>query len=393
VVHPSWILAGLTIAAAVPAAGQSRNIILTGAPLKRIEEPFTQISGIRELPGNKAVVADRGEQKLMMVNFGTGAVTPISRKGGGPGEYQFPASVFPGPGNETWIGDPLAGKVHVVSPDGKIPTALLPPASENGIGLSMPRGVDAAARLYFQGMPRPDAGSGAMDSVSIIRWDPKAKRVDTLGKVPSGMTVNTSGSSGNSMRVMISSKPWTAAPAWGALPDGRVAVVQPAPYRVDVIGANKMVTRGPAQPYTPIKVTAAERTAYREAQKNSSGFSISRSVGGPGGGGTSISTARPPASAQEIPDSDFPATMPPFSGQNSVQVSPEGEIWVLRTRPASDKAPKYDIFNSAGQLIGKATLKPNSSVVGFGSGVVYVARQDPEDDLRYLEVYSRKLEG
>ena len=76
-----------------------------------------------------------------------------------------------------------------------------------------------------------------------------------------------------------------------------------------------------------------------------------------------------------------------------MQVSPEGEIWVLRTRPASDKAPKYDIFNSAGQLIGKATLKPNSSVVGFGSGVVYVARQDPEDDLRYLEVYSRKLEG
>jgi hypothetical protein len=197
----------------------------TSSPLKRIENRYRS-PGFASCRA-KAVVADRGEQ-LMMVNFGTGAVTPISRKGGGPGEYQFPASVFPGPGNETWIGDPLAGKVHVVSPDGKIPTALLPPASENGIGLSMPRGVDAAARLYFQGMPRPDAGSGAMDSVSIIRWDPKAKRVDTLGKVPSGMTVNTSGSSGNSMRVMISSKPWTAAPAWGALPDGRVAVVQPA---------------------------------------------------------------------------------------------------------------------------------------------------------------------
>lgn len=376
------------MAAAVPASAQARNIVLTGAPLKSIEEPFTQISGVRELPGNKAVVADRGEQKLMMVNFGTGAVTPIGRKGGGPGEYQFPASVFPGPGNETWIGDPLAGKVHVVTPDGKIPTALLPPSSENGIGLTMPRGVDAAARLYFQGVPRPDEG-GTMDSLQILRWDPKAKRVDTLGKVFSGMTVNTSGSSGNNMRVMISTKPWTPAPAWGALPDGRVAVVQPSPYRVDVIGANKMVTRGPAQPYTPIKVTAAERAAFREAQRTSPGMAITRSVGGPGGGGTSISTARP-AAAPQTPDSDFPATMPPFSGQNAVLVSPDGEIWVLRTRPASDKAPKYDIFNGAGQRIGQATLKPNSAVVGFGSGVVYVARQDPEDDLRYLEMYARK---
>jgi len=389
VIHPSWILAGITMAVAVPASAQVRNIVLTGAPLKSIEEPFTQISGIRELPGSKAVVADRGEQKLMMVNFGTGAVTPIGRKGGGPGEYQFPASVFPGPGNQTYVGDPLAAKIHVVTPDGKVGTALLPPSSENGIGLTMPRGVDASSRLYFQGMPRPDLDSGAMDSMQILRWDPKGKRVDTLGKVFSGMTINTSGSSGNNMRVMISSKPWTAAPAWAALPDGRVAVVQPSPYRVDVIGANKMVTRGPAQPYTPIKVTAAERNAYREAQKSSSGMAITRSVGGPGGSGTSASSARP-AAAPDMPDSDFPTTMPPFSGQTSVQVSPEGEIWVLRTRPASDKAPKYDIFNSAGQLTAKATLKPNSTVVGFGSGVVYVARQDPEDDLRYLEVYSRK---
>jgi hypothetical protein len=44
-------------------------------------------------------------------------------------------------------------------------------------------------------------------------------------------------------------------------------------------------------------------------------------------------------------------------------------------------------------LVGKATLKPHSTVVGFGSGVIYVARQDPEDDLRYLEMYARKLEG
>jgi len=81
--------------------------------------------------------------------------------------------------------------------------------------------------------------------------------------------------------------------------------------------------------------------------------------------------------------------MPPFTERDAVQVTPEGEIWVLRTRAAADRTPTYDIFSNTGQLVGKATLKPNSMVVGFGTGVVYVARQDPEDDLRYLEKYAR----
>ncbi len=386
--HSCTLLVGLTVAIAMPAGAQVRNINLTGAPLKAIEEPFTQISGVRELPGNKAVVVDRGEQKIMMVNFATGGVTSIGRKGGGPGEFQFPMGIFAGPGTDSWVSDPVAAKVHVVTADGKIPNAIVPPAGENNIGMTFPRGADGAGRLYFQGMPRPDQG-GNMDSAQIVRWDRNAKRIDTLGKVATGMTINMSGSSSN-MRVMISNKPWTPSPAWVVLPDGRVAVVQPTPYRVDIIGNNKMVTQGPVQPYTPIKVTAAERDAFRKGQGSGGGVAVTRSIGG-AGGGTFTSASPAPARPPSTPDSDFPATMPPFTGQggSSVMASPGGEIWVLRTRPASDKAPSYDIFNSSGVLTGKATLKPNSAVVGFGAGVIYVARQDPEDDLRYLEKYAR----
>jgi hypothetical protein len=387
VAHTTWVLAGLAIAVALPAGAQGTNILLTGAPLKTIDEPFTAIAGVRELPGNKAVVADRGEKKIMMVDFAKGAVTSIGRNGSGPGEFQLPAAVFPGTGTDTWVADPQAGKVQVVSADGKLKDALLPPDGD-GMPLFLPRAVDAAGRFYYQAMGRPDQG-GSMDSASIIRWDRSAKRVDTLGRIPTGMSVNTSGSSGGNMRVMVTSKPWTATPVWSALPDGRVALVQPSPYRVEVLGANKAVTRGPVQPYTPIKVTAAERKAYRDALKSASPMTISRSFGSGGGGGNAVQTTSAPPSAREIPDEDFPAVMPPFSGQGSVLVSPQGEIWVLRTRPASDKTPKYDIFNSSGVLVGKATLKPHSTVVGFGSGVIYVARQDPEDDLRYLEMYSR----
>ena len=387
--HASWIVAGLSITLALPAPAQMRNINLTGAPIKAIAEPFSAIGGVRELPGNKAIVADRQEKKLVMANFATGGVTPIGRNGSGPGEYQYPVSLFPGPGTDTWVGDPQAGKIHVVKADGKVVDGILPPEGEGGMSMLLPRAVDATGRLYYQSFPRPEPGKAPdADSVAILRWDRVAKRIDTLGKVPSGMSVNTSGSSGTTQRVMISSKPLSATPVWSALPDGRVVIVQPSPYRVDVLGLNKSVTHGPTQPYTPIKMTAAERNAYRAALKTSSPIGITRTSGGPAGG-TNVSTTSQAPPQREIPDEDFPAAMPPFSGQNSVQISPDGEIWVLRTRPASDKVPTYDIFNSAGQLTGKATLKPNSAVVGFGAGAVYVARQDPEDDLRYLEKYAR----
>ena len=36
---------------------------------------------------------------------------------------------------------------------------------------------------------------------------------------------------------------------------------------------------------------------------------------------------------------------------------------------------------------GSATIPVNSLVVGFGNGVLYVARTNPDDDLDYLERY------
>ncbi len=380
----------MAITLALPAPAQMRNINLTGAPIKAITEPFSVIAGVREIPGNKVVVADSRERTLSVANFTTGGANTVGRNGTGPGEFQTPTAVLPASGNDTWIVDPGNSKVHLLTPEGKIPSSITGPNDE-AAPIFNPRAIDGLGRFYLESIFRgaPGTAGASMDSLSILRWDPKAKKLDTLGRVPSGMSVNTSGSSGGNMRVMVTSKPYASAPVWAPLPDGRLVIVQPSPYRVDILGVNKVLTRGPVQAFTPIKVTAAERNAERERRKRPTGVGFSRTVGS-SGGGTSVTTSAAPAAAQsEIPDEDFPAVLPPFTGRGSVLISPQGEIWVLRTRPASDKVPTYDIFNSAGQLTGKATLKPNSTVVGFGAGVVYVARQDPEDDLRYLEKYAR----
>jgi hypothetical protein len=69
-------------------------------------------------------------------------------------------------------------------------------------------------------------------------------------------------------------------------------------------------------------------------------------------------------------------------------MTPEGQVWVQRVKPASDKTPSYDVFDGAGNLVGSVTLRPKSRVAGFGKGTVYVVRSD-EDDLQYLERYRR----
>jgi hypothetical protein len=383
------LLSGL-LAVSLPLAAQTRAVSLTGRPLATLDEPFTAISGLVEMPGNKAVVLDVQESRLLMVNFASGDVAPIGRRGGGPGEWQQPLSLLRGTGNRAILGDPGLSKLHLVGPDGKISGAILPPSDDprEMIGMTMSRGADSRGRLYFQAMPDFDGGGGIPDSANIVRYDPTSKTSEIIGSVPTGMTGSVSGSAG-ATEVRMRARPLAATDAWAALPDGRVAIVRANPYRVDIVAAPRQVQRGAAVTYAPIKVGKAERDLYRAQRASQRPVMIS--IGGGGGGGATSESRQigGPGGAPSIPDDEFPAVMPPFTGRDAVQVTPEGEIWVLRTRAAADRTPTYDIFSSTGQLVGKATLKPNSMVVGFGAGVVYVARQDPEDDLRYLEKYSR----
>jgi hypothetical protein len=121
-------------------------------------------------------------------------------------------------------------------------------------------------------------------------------------------------------------------------------------------------------PYTPIPVTPAERAAYRE--RNSA-----NRITATGGG---VSRRMP------IEDALFPPEMPAFIA-SSVLADPGGRIWVGRSFRSTDKTRRYDLYDSRGAHAGTATLPVSSRVVGFGDGLVYVARTDPADDLVYLE--------
>lgn len=389
-------LAMLGWAIAQGAQAQQKSVL--AKPSAEYAESFTSITAIRELPSGKVLVADRADKIVQLVDLIAGTASKVGREGSGPGEYALPMTLLALPDGSTLIQDPLNRRFVMVGTDGK-PGAFVdmprPPSNGNGAPVMLmggfdARGVDSKGRIYFQAAPFGPGGA-TLDSVAILRWERATSAMDTVGfvKLPAGSA--TASASGGNMRVMIGGgKRFAPAETWGVAADGRVARVLPEPYRVVWVAGPSQMTAGPIVPYTPMKVTEADKQEFIEAQKRARPMLITmggpgpgpRPGGGGGGGGANF----------QAPPPEFADTKPPFvagpGGGGSVAVTPEGEVWVLRTRPAGDKIPTYDVFDRSGTLVKKVSLNPSSRVIGFGKGSVYVVRTD-EDDLQYLQRYAR----
>jgi len=381
--------AGLLAAAPLPSltAQQPQPI---GRPTAEYTEPFTRVGGLRELADGRIIVADPREKIVQLVDLRAGTGKKISREGAGPGEYALPGALLPMPNDQTLLVDLQNRRFLMIKPDGTPGETISPPSLNTGGpgpigGLVNARGSDRQGRLYFQDLGfRP--GGESPDSIPILRWTPGATRVDTAAWMKGPQVTATStparGGGGTAFRMTVGSGVvWSPAEAWGVSQDGQVARVMPEPYRVLWYGADRRATAGPAVPYTPMRVTEADKAEYRETLRANPPTMIM--MGGGGGGA--------PA-APQMPDPTFAETKPPFTGGNSVLVTPEGEVWVLRTRPAADKIPVYDVFDASGRLSRKIALAPGSRVVGFGRSSVYVVRTD-DDDMEYIQKFTRAAVG
>jgi len=388
-------LVGLACTASVASAQQKATL---SKPTAETKESFTNISSIRELPNGKVLLADRQDKVVQLIDLASGSVTKVGREGNGPGEYAMPLALAALPDGSTLVHDLLNRRFLIIGSDGK-PGGFLelprPPAANTGGGngpvliggIQQVRGVDKQGRLYFRGSPFTATG-GAADSVPVLRWDRVKPNFDTVGYIKLPPNSASQSRSGGNFTVRIGNNiRWTPTENWDVAGDGSVARVIPSPYHVIWLKERGAPVSGPVVPYTPIKVTEADKQEVIDAQKKNANQGIRLSFGGPGGGGGGAS---PTSGNVQPPPPEFADTKPPFDGAagNSVLATPEGEVWVLRTRVFGDKVPTYDVFDHSGTLVKKVSLNPNSRVVGFGKGTVYVVRTD-EDDLQYLQRYAR----
>ena len=362
-------------------------------------DPFTciQWGSIRELSDGRVVVADPTEKRLEVIDLRRGTGTKIGREGSGPGEWAVPVRLIPLAGDTTLLFDPQNNRLLKILPNGTVAEQAVSLGTTSGPGmmggLLSPRGYDRMGRVYSQGsgfVLTPGAQRSPADSAPITRFDIRTAKTDTVGYISTVRPqVQTSNSGGRQMTMVTINAPNPFAPqqSWAVLPDGRVGIVTPDPYRVEWIGGPGARTGGPTATYDRIRVTEADKTAPRSgpscaysitrgAPAGAAGAEVRATVGGGmrGGGG-----GAPP------PRDDWPEFKPPFlSGQNTVVATPTGELWVLRARAANDEIPTYDVFDARGALVSRVALPKGGRLLGFGNGTVYLSRMDA-DDLVYIQ--------
>lgn len=346
---------------------------------------FSVVSTVRELPAGRVVVADPLSQVVVVLDMGTGVADTIGGLGGGPSEYRQPDAVWPLPGDRTLLVDLGNGRLTVLSPELEFgdtrPYATVDPAA--GTMLRMhPQGVDGMGRIYFRASPGFDEDP---DSLRILRMDLETEQIESVGMfMREGRTREESGDA-TSQNVSITQIPLSPTDAWGVADDGRVVVVRAGDYHVDWFEVDGSVTSGPPVPYTPVRIGQAEKEEWSESRSETGGglgIQMMQSNGNVritarrGGGG---------GDDDNLDDYPWPEVKPAFYNR-PVPVDGLGRAWVRRHREAG-AAPRYDLFDGGGQLVGVVELPMGRRVVSFGDGTLYAVRMD-DVGLQYLERYA-----
>ncbi len=352
------------------------------------EESFSVVSTVREMPDGRVLVADALGQVLVRLDLDAGTADTLGRVGEGPEEYRQPDAVWPLPGGRTLLVDLGNGRLTELSPELEFGDTRPYAIGELGPGrelvLAIPQAVDDRGRLYFRSFGRMGGGELASDSAYILRLDLESEVVDSVGRIKlPGTTTRTTGS-GNNQNTSVSPIPLSAADAWGVAADGRVVIVRAGDYRVDWVGSDGDVVSGPANPYETVRIRRGKQEEWAHTRSETGGgLGISLEV--VNNAMTMTASRGGTSDDDDLDQYDWPDYAPAFYGR-PVPVDGGGRAWVRRHLEAGE-APRYDVFDGAGERVMVVQLPPERRVVGFGDGKVYVVRMD-EYGLQYLERYA-----
>lgn len=359
-------------------------------PEVEYREPFTAISGLRELKDRRVLIADAREKTLQVIDLARGTAAAVGRTGAGPGEWGTPTTLHALPGDSTLMLDYANQRIFLIAPDGTpAPSQRFPNGTLFAADLI---GIDGSGRLLMKQSRRPsgptDPSVGVADVFVVNR---STGRADTLGSLaePNGEHLAVRLLPGG-MTQWSTNLPLAARDLAAIAPDGRVAIVRAAPYRVEWIAPNGARVTGPVVQPPTIPVTRAEKEAFARSQLRPGGIIVAGASGTPPSakGSPSPGPRVPAVSKSDLekmmsPDQRWPDVKPPFLDK-AVQVAPDGRVWVLRARAHDDPVPTFDVFDASGRVVERVALPEGTRLVGFGKGALYLARTD-SDDLVWLQ--------
>lgn len=364
------------VVAPLTVRGQSPPVVTLSTPRAEFPEGFTNLGGVHELPSARLLVIETCDRVVKLVDFAAHEAAQVGRTGAGPMEYRTPLRLLPLRGDSVAIHDLGNQRYLVLDPSGGPARTFsaLPSATQSAGGAVVsttfvPMYGDGRGRFYARetGVRATESGMVVNDSAAIEWWDPYAGTRDTVAFYrlarPGPMSPEPA-------------PPFTTGIQWAVAPDGRVALVHPGDYHVEYVAPSGTRTSGRPIRFDPVKVSEGHKAEWREAQKPSCPMAASGTFTTPDGKtGTFMRAATPEPRA-------WPDVLPPIVS-GGVTFATDGTLWVRRSVAAG--APHaYDVFDSTGRAVRTVVLPKRAKLLGFGRGVVYVARLD-EDDLQYVQ--------
>lgn len=358
------VLALMLLLSARGNAQPSLPVTSLSAPEAEFPVAYRDLRALRELPGNKAIILDRCEPLLKLIDFSTGKVSAVGRNGSGPTEYRSPYYLLPLPGDSSIMLASRNRRFLVIDPTGN-PVRVIPsPPMEyvrsfrGYIGSNFnPTSHDGLGRLYSRGSPFGVSAQGfaLADSAAIERWDYRSGRRDTVAFVE---TLR-----GGELWIPLEPpKPYPPAVAWAVSLEGRVAKVHPEGYWVEFIEPGGKTFRGEPNGFDRVRLGEAHKDQWRKMFESS------------------CRSSRPPASVRI--STEWPGDIPPFLADAAV-FDPSGILWVRRELDPT-APPAYDLIDKTGKVFHRVVLASPGRLIGFGAGVVYTVRLGM-DDLLYIQ--------
>ncbi len=332
-------------------------------------EPFSYLSGVRELTDGRILAADPISQVLLRIDLETGAVDTLGRQGPGPNEYDEPDRVFPLPGDSTLLVDLGNGRLIVIDPEGRfVDWTPMTTATEDGRGRTVhPNFVDAAGNLYDGGPYSPEGPPDTTALHKIVRATGEETRVAATWR-----TAYVRRQPG-AKRPML--RPYDD---WAVGSDGRVAVIRANGYSVDWYFPDGRVVQGPTNEAEAFPMGLPEKEAALE-HANANGIYSYAEYSEEGMQNLRMSRGFPAGAFPGIDGLAWPENLPVFRVGETL-VSPRGEVWVHRMTPAGGPG-RIEVFDEQAIRVGFIELLPRSRVIGFGEGtdagpIAYLARTD-----------------
>lgn len=357
-----------------PQPFQAQEVAL-GSASATVEEPFSSLQTVRELPDGRVLVADPLGQVFQVINMETQAKETIGRVGQGPREYQQPDAVWPLPDGASLLVDLGNGRLTRIEPDlsfGETKSFTIGAPGRGGdLVVAIPRASDHQGNVFFQAI---GMGGGDPDSTTVLRMNVETMTVDTVATVGRGAVIRETSGGANNQNVSIRPVPLAPADAWGVAPDGSVVIARWGDFSVEWMRPDGTVASSGPIPYDPVRLRQAEKEEWSEARVQ-------------GGGGLTMEVAMENGSMSmrarrggareddlDLASLPFPDHKPPFY-TSRIDIDSEGRAWVRRHVRAGEAA-LYDVFDSTGERVSSVRFPEGRRLIGFGPSGLYSLNTD-----------------